>query len=78
MSDYSERYILKTWETPTSQPEIRTETAFGFKSPLSYSFACEMATKGGHYKAQVISEDWGIIELEVKNDPDLVTRTRRA
>ena len=60
MSDYSERYILKTWETPTSQPEIRNE--------LPYAVACALATKGGHYKAQVVSEDWDTIELEIKND----------
>ena len=52
-------YTLKTWETPTSQPETRTG--------LPYSFAHAMATKGGQYKAQVILGDFGIIELEVKN-----------
>jgi hypothetical protein len=56
-------YTLKTWETPASQPETRTG--------LAYAFAYAMATKGGHYKAQVIWEDFDTIELEVKNDPDL-------
>ena len=64
-------YTLKTWETPTSQPEIRTHVDFGFRTSLSYSFAYSMATKGGHYKAQVICQRWDTIELEVKNDPDL-------
>ena len=63
MNDYSERYTLKTWETPASQPETRTG--------LAYAFAYAMATEGGHYKAQVIWEDFDTIELEVKNDPDL-------
>ena len=53
-------YTLKIWETPTSQPLIRTG--------LPYAFACVMATQGGHYKAQVIWEDFDTIELEVKND----------
>ena len=56
-------YTLKTWETPASQPEIR--------KALPYAFAYVMATKGGHYKAQVIWEDFDTIELEVKNDPSL-------
>jgi len=52
-------YTLKTWETPTSQPETRTG--------LPYAFAHAMATKGGQYKVQVIWEDFDTIELEVKN-----------
>ena len=51
-------YTIKTWNTERSLPETRTG--------LLYGLAWAIAVKAGYSKAQVICEETGIVELEVK------------
>ncbi len=52
-------YTIKTWNSKHGQPTIRTG--------LPWAVAWGIATKAGYAKAQVISEEFAIIELETKS-----------
>ena len=51
-------YSLITWLNEYSRPETR--------GGLPYALAYALATKGGYYKAQIVSS-WDVIELEVRS-----------
>ena len=52
-------YTIKTWTSEHGQPTIQTG--------LNWPAAWLIATKLGYAKVQVISEEFGTIELETKN-----------
>ena len=53
-------YTIKTWNSEYSQPETRTG--------LPYGLAWAIATKAGYYKAQIICESYGTVELQTRAD----------
>ena len=52
-------YTIKTWNSENGQPTTRTGLLWGV--------AWAIATKAGYSKAQVISEEFGTVELETKS-----------
>jgi hypothetical protein len=53
-------YSIKTWNTQTSQPKLRTD--------LPYALAWAIATNGGYAKAQVIDQEFDTVHLETRHD----------
>mgnify|MGYP003662975101 CR=1 FL=1 len=53
-------YSIKTWNTQTSQPKLRTG--------LPYALAYAMAISGCYAKAQVIDQEFDTIILETRYD----------
>jgi len=52
-------YTIKIWNTEYGQPTVYTR--------LTWRDAWFMATELGYSKAQVISEEFGTVELETKS-----------